>query len=65
MNSVISTGDRVVVTPYVRGYARKPYRATVIEWTPFGRLKVKADKTGKVIAVSPEHVKKTADAPTL
>lgn len=61
MNAVIASGDRVLVTPYVKGYARKPYRATVIDWTPRGKLKVKADKDGRVVVVSSEHVKKVAD----
>ncbi len=61
MNPVIAPGDRVLVTPYVRGYARKPYRATVIDWTPRGKLKVKADSAGRVIVVSSENVKKVAE----
>lgn len=61
MNSVIAPGDRVLVTPYIRGYARKPYKATVIDWTPRGKLKVKADKDGRAIIVNSDHVKKVAD----
>ncbi|OJW75400.1 hypothetical protein [Spirosoma sp. 48-14] len=61
MKPVISPGDRVLVTPYVKGYARKPYKASVIDWTPRGKLKVKADRDGRVIVVSSEHVKKVAD----
>ncbi|MBD2705825.1 hypothetical protein IC229_34820 [Spirosoma sp. BT702] len=63
MNSVISTGDRVSVTPYVNGYARKPYKATVIGWTDSGRLRVKTDKDGSLKVVNPDNVKKVADAP--
>ncbi|GAB3956314.1 hypothetical protein GCM10028805_45790 [Spirosoma harenae] len=61
MNSVISPGDRVLVTPYVRGYARKSYRAAVIDWTPRGKLKVKAVGDGRVVVVSSEYVRKVAD----
>lgn len=63
MNSVISPGDRVSVTPYVNGYARRPYKATVLHWTDTGRLKVKADKDGSAKVVNPDNVKKLADAP--
>ena len=61
MNRVISPGDRVLVRSYIAGFARKPYRATVIEWTPRGKLKVKADSSGKVLVVSNEDAKKVAD----
>lgn len=62
MNSVISPGDRVSVTPYIRGYARKPFKATVLHWTKAGRLKIKADADGKTMVVSSDNVKKVADA---
>ena len=61
MNTVISPNDRVIVTPCIRGIVRKSYRATAIEWTPRGKLKVKADGSGKVMVVSSEDVKKVAD----
>ena len=43
MNRVIREGDRVVVTPVRNGFAGKPYKATVIEWTPAGKLRVQPD----------------------
>ena len=61
MNTVISPGDRVLVRTYVAGFARMSYRATVIEWTPRGKLKVKADGNGRVLVISSEDVKKLAD----
>lgn len=64
MNTVISPGDRVLIRTYTNGFARKPYRATVIEWTAGGKLKVKADGSGRVVVVSSEDVKKVADAKT-
>ena len=61
MNRVISPGDRVLVTPYIRGFTRKAYKATVIEWTLRGKLKIVADGSGQVMVVSSEDVKKVAD----
>ena len=61
MVAVISPNNRVLATRYVNGYTRNPYRSIVIEWTAGGKLKVKADGSGKVILVSSEDVKKVAD----
>jgi hypothetical protein len=62
MDSIISPGDRVSVTPYIRGFARKAFNATVLHWTKRGRLKVKVDSDGLVMVVNSDHVKKLADA---
>lgn len=61
MNTVVSPGDRVLVRSYVTGFARKPYRATVIEWTTRGKLKIRVDGSGKIVVVSSEDAKKVAD----
>ena len=64
MNRVISQGDRVLVTPTKKGFTRKPYKATVIDWMPSGKLKVQpdGDRTSKL--VNSDDVKKLADKPT-
>lgn len=61
MNRVISPGDRVLLVQRVRGYDRRAFHATVIEWTPKGRLKVKKGVDDRTVIVSPEDVKKLAD----
>ncbi|GAB4051820.1 hypothetical protein [Spirosoma litoris] len=61
--AVISPGDSVKVDSRVGGYLRGHESATVLNWTPSGRIKVKLDKKGMVKLVSPEYVKKIADKP--
>ena len=60
MNRVISPGDRVLVVQRVNGYDRRAFHATVIEWTPKGRLKVKKEVDDRIVIVSPEDAKKLA-----
>ncbi|MBD2752640.1 hypothetical protein [Spirosoma validum] len=66
MNRVISQGDRVLVTPTKKGFTRKPYKATVIDWMPSGKLKVQPDGESSQATqlVNSDDVKKLADKPT-
>ncbi|WP_338871665.1 hypothetical protein WBJ53_25990 [Spirosoma sp. SC4-14] len=58
LNTEIKKGDRVSVSVYKGIYFRYKYAGTAVNWTDAGRIRVKADKDGKVKAVNPEHVKK-------
>jgi hypothetical protein len=61
MKDVISPGDRVSVEIKVKGYYQKRQAATVLHWTPTGRISVRLDRGGLVKNVSPDTVKKVAD----
>ena len=61
MNSVISPGDRVSVEKIVKGYSRGNYKATVLNWTSRGKIKVKFDGSHIVKVVPADQVKKVAD----
>ena len=61
MNPVISPGDRVSVEKIVKGYLRGHDKATVLNWTATGKLKVKIDGSNIVKVVSPERIRKVAD----
>ncbi|QMW02282.1 hypothetical protein [Spirosoma foliorum] len=62
MNPVISPGDRVSVEVWANGFYRYSQKGTVLYWTKSGRISVKLAGTGEVKNVSPERVKKLADA---
>lgn len=64
MNRVIAQGDRVLVIPVKKGIIRKPYKATVIDWMPSGKLKVQPDNDQTAKLVNSDDVKKLADKPT-
>lgn len=65
MNRVISQGDRVLVTPVKNGFVQRPYKATVIDWMPSGKLKVQPDGNPSQATklVNSDEVKKLADKP--
>ena len=60
---IISSGDRVSVEVRTNGYYRGTQKGVVLRWTASGRISVKLDGKGGVKNISPEQVKKLADAP--